>query len=444
MVDRQKAYVVGLTYSLALCGVVYYFVNPIQPTPYMDEEFHAEQTLAYVNGDWRTWNPKITTPPGLYLLTTFIWRLVPFAPTVANFRYLNCFIAGANYIILAELTQDILKSMAILTLPVLTFTSLLFYTDQLSLLAILSSLIAQRSSHNFLAFLSGCFACFVRQTNVVWLAFMVGERAVQRLAISQPRIRKNSFKWIIHLLKSPVDILSALYKAALVDSPHHTATIFLFIICVVFFNNGDIVLGDKSAHKPVLHIPQLFYFFVFCSAHTPLTFIRFLNDNMRIPHGNSLVGFISFTALFIILIHFFTYEHPYLLADNRHYTFYIWSRFFRRIPQLRYTFAPLYLVCASYVCPGLRGGLLSEFLTSMGFLLATSLAIVPAGLIELRYFITPYVAWRLSIPPSLTESKASALELFLNLGINFVTVYIFLYHPFKWISHPFTWQRFMW
>lgn len=444
MVNHRRAWVVGLTYSLALCGVVHYFVNPIQPIPYMDEKFHAAQTLDFINGYWQTWNPKITTPPGLYVLTTLIWRLVSFEPMVANFRFLNCFIAGANYIVLAELTQDILKAMAILTLPVLTFTSLLFYTDQLSLLAILLSLIAQKSSYNFLAFLSGCFACSVRQTNVVWLAFMVGEHAVQRLAASHPPIRKNSLEWIIYLLKSPVDILSAFYKAALVDTPHHTATIFLFVLWVVLFNNGDIVLGDKSAHKPVLHIPQLFYFFVFCVAHTPLAFLRFLNNNLRIPHGNFLILFTLFTILFVILIHFFTYEHPYLLADNRHYTFYIWSHFFRRIPQIRYTFAPLYLVCASYVCPGLSGGLLSEFLTSLGFLLAMCLAIVPAGLIEPRYFITPYVIWRLSKPLGLNESRAFVFELFLNLGINFITVYVFLYHPFKWISQPFTLQRFMW
>lgn len=434
----------GLLYSLALCGIVHYFINPIQPTPYMDEEFHAEQTITYIKGDWRTWNPKITTPPGLYILATLVWRFVPFEATVENFRFLSCVFAGANYIILAELTQDILKAMAIFTLPVLTFTSLLFYTDQLSLLAILSSLFAQRSSHNFLSFLFGSFACFVRQTNVVWLAFMIGERAVRLLALSQPCVRKNPFEWSIYLLKNPVEVLSALCKAALVDSSHHTVTIILFVISLVFFNNGDIALGDKSAHKPILHIPQLFYFFVFCAAHTSLTFLHYLGDNLRIPRGNSLVLSTFFTILIMIMVHLFTYEHPYLLSDNRHYTFYIWSRFFRRFPQIRYTFAPLYLVSGRYVCSGLQGGVISEFLTSLGFLIATAFAIVPAGLIEPRYFITPYIIWRLSKPPSLNESRASAVEIFINFGVNFGTIYLFLYHPFKWISQPFTWQRFMW
>ena len=32
-----------------------------------DEPFHAPQAQAYCNGEWTTWDPKITTPPGLYV-----------------------------------------------------------------------------------------------------------------------------------------------------------------------------------------------------------------------------------------------------------------------------------------------------------------------------------------------------------------------------------------
>lgn len=34
-----------------------------------DEPFHIPQAQAYCNGDWSVWDPKITTPPGLWLLT---------------------------------------------------------------------------------------------------------------------------------------------------------------------------------------------------------------------------------------------------------------------------------------------------------------------------------------------------------------------------------------
>ena len=32
-----------------------------------DEPFHVPQAQAYCNGEWSTWDPKITTPPGLYI-----------------------------------------------------------------------------------------------------------------------------------------------------------------------------------------------------------------------------------------------------------------------------------------------------------------------------------------------------------------------------------------
>ena len=32
-----------------------------------DEVFHIRQALAYWHNQWKVWDPKITTPPGLYV-----------------------------------------------------------------------------------------------------------------------------------------------------------------------------------------------------------------------------------------------------------------------------------------------------------------------------------------------------------------------------------------
>ncbi|KAL5107124.1 putative Dol-P-Glc:Glc 2 Man 9 GlcNAc 2 PP-Dol alpha-12-glucosyltransferase [Taenia crassiceps] len=444
MPGRGKTLLAAIVYTLVLCGIVQYFVNRVQPTAYMDEVFHEEQTITYLRGNWQKWNPKITTPPGLYVLTTFLWNVLPFQACVRNFRFLNCFISGVNFILLAYLTQSILTALAINTLPVLFFTGILFYTDQLSILALLLTLLAQRSSYTFLAFLFGCFACFVRQTNVVWLAFMIGQEAVQRLASIQPCVRKTALQWCLYLTKHPVETFTALVKATLLDALHHTATIVLFATLINVFNQGDIVLGDRSAHKPAFHVPQIFYFFVFCALHTPVTFIRYLHTNSHVPSRLSLIWKTVLLFLTVVLIGFFTMEHPYLLADNRHYTFYLWSRFFRRYRGFRYTLAPVYLICAEYVCRGLRGGSLSEFLTSLGYLMAVALVLIPAGLIEPRYFITPYIVWRLTRPRVYEGMNSPAIEVAVNVIVNAVTVHIFVFYPFKWLSQPFTWQRFMW
>ncbi|KAF9399003.1 hypothetical protein BGX21_006942 [Mortierella sp. AD011] len=42
--------------------------NKIVPHPYMDEIFHIPQAQRYCEGDFWTWDPKLTTPPGLYAM----------------------------------------------------------------------------------------------------------------------------------------------------------------------------------------------------------------------------------------------------------------------------------------------------------------------------------------------------------------------------------------
>ncbi|CAN0525123.1 unnamed protein product, partial [Ectocarpus sp. 12 AP-2014] len=41
-----------------------------------DEIFHVPQAQAYCQGDYGRWDPKITTPPGLYAFAVAYARLV--------------------------------------------------------------------------------------------------------------------------------------------------------------------------------------------------------------------------------------------------------------------------------------------------------------------------------------------------------------------------------
>ena len=51
-----------------LHAAILYAVNRRVPGPYMDELFHVKQTQTYCAGDWSmaSYDPAITTPPGLY------------------------------------------------------------------------------------------------------------------------------------------------------------------------------------------------------------------------------------------------------------------------------------------------------------------------------------------------------------------------------------------
>lgn len=99
------------------------------------------------------------------------------------------------------------------------------------------------------------------------------------------------------------------------------------------------------------------------------------------------------------------------------------------------------------------------------WLAATALSLITAPLVEPRYFIIPWVLWRLHLPPQPTPGayrlqqprgekevvRAQAVmygPLFLEtlwfLVINAVTGYVFLYKGFEWPQEPGNIQRFMW
>ncbi|KAL2541920.1 DIE2/ALG10 family [Abeliophyllum distichum] len=53
-------------------------VNRVVPEPYMDEIFHVPQAQQYCKGNFRSWDPMITTFPGLYFLSlAYIASLFP-------------------------------------------------------------------------------------------------------------------------------------------------------------------------------------------------------------------------------------------------------------------------------------------------------------------------------------------------------------------------------
>ena len=49
---------------------------------HQDEPFHAPQAQAYCRGDWSQWDPKITTPPGLFVSPAYL-RVQPHLDTMS-------------------------------------------------------------------------------------------------------------------------------------------------------------------------------------------------------------------------------------------------------------------------------------------------------------------------------------------------------------------------
>ncbi|CAJ0575495.1 unnamed protein product, partial [Mesorhabditis spiculigera] len=403
----QNEVLVSLALGAVHCALVT-LVNRVVPDPYMDEIFHIRQTRNYCAGVY-TWDPMITTPPLLYVLA------MPFCGW--GERYLNSLLFPITFLGCCRLRRNfakpdepvILPSLAVVLLPVLLHSSALFYTDLLSLCLVVWAFSVRSIPLSALCFFISLWA---RQTNIIWAGLYAAVVLLRRIDTSKPF--SSGLKAVLSLV--PYLILAALFAG--------------FVVW-----NGGIVLGDPKAHQPQLHFAQLLYFAVFCCFSASFSIL---------PHWREILSStLSLTSLALgapvfFVLHKFALTHPYLLADNRHVPFYLW-RWILSKPTVRQLLTPIFVVAL------LAMGQLSRRVPPahrLLFVLCTVAVLVPAHLIEPRYFIVPYALWRLS-----AETRSTIcclLEVLSQLCIFSALFWLFLYKPFEWAHEPGPLQRFMW
>lgn len=381
--------------------------------------------------------------------------------------------------------------------------------------------------------LLGILALFMRQTNVFWVVvYMGGVEAVQALR-ELPVVNNKPARdtWLkqgkFFVWKSsngavhdpplqdawPDDLVSCLLSigiAAIFNIGPILRQVYPRLIVAGLFAgfvvwNGGVVLGDKSNHVATLHLAQMLYIwplFAFFSAPIflpqalrllqsikgyvalkPTNEVSEATMKTQQPHPASkplnytgillsvfvLGGSVIITGL---IVHYNTIIHPFTLADNRHYMFYVFRYTVMRGPVVRVLLAPAYVFCAilvwttlyqlkpdvppvaanSEVSPTDSGAATSQVI----ILLATiTLSLMTAPLVEPRYFILPWLFWRLLVPQR-TGSRRDSWDwtLFLEttwfLLVNGILMYIFITRPFVWKMQDGTVldggnvQRFMW
>lgn len=234
--------------------------------------------------------------------------------------------------------------------------------------------------------------------------------------------------------------------------------------------------------------------------------------------------FLGAAVLSVGIVKYNTIIHPFTLADNRHYMFYVFRYTILRSPLVRFSLVGAYLVSAHLIwsrfagCPPAGGssgdtqyinrpfssntsvarpnntsavavgdsnpvtkpgGTTSPSAappatsTALLWLATTALSLVSAPLVEPRYFILPWVFWRLLVPswstpvgpPARLRSLpaigwlcalgrrvdlTAVLETLWFVVVNVVTFWVFLSRPYQWkgedgrLLDEGRWQRFMW
>lgn len=471
-------YGVCFVFGIILFGVAWVINGAIGRHPYMDEVFHARQTWKYLTGRFYEWDDKITTPPGLYLLAIpYYWFVRLFCSAVGSqqedavgiLRSLNLWLLIGSLILVhrhlvackstsVHTYYSLWHAFNIVTTPVLFFFAFLFYTDIASMFFVLlasdlsgawstSSLTQRPFASAFVCFLSLWF----RQTNIVWSLFIAGMFVRNRVLLfsdhgtgrysffSEADDGCGSMIIIIHKFLNGLSHLLVHFQF-LCEVGGYIAVAFAFILFAVW--NGGIVLGDKSNHIAVLHLPQLFYFVAFAAC---LLAPAFLSWNAVVTLFRARIKDIPLLLIYmaagIYVVRHYTIEHLFLISDNRHYTFYLWKNIFKRWTMAKYILIPIYMLCFKFVAMVSFSPRKSMLLFCL-FWLCTAVAIVPSPLFEFRYFLIPYVFVRIYAAYSCAV-YALVRETLFNIVTNTVVLYVFIYHPFEWPHAPGELQRFM-
>ncbi|KAG0232022.1 glucosyltransferase [Actinomortierella wolfii] len=284
-------------------------------------------------------------------------------------------------------------SAVVLLFPLTWFFNFLYYTDGGSTTFVLVSWLAALKGKHSLSALGLIIALSFRQTNIIWALFILG---TSLLNIATPEERRR-FDPQASTITSPLDVLTAVLGFVEVLLKHLGLTI--------------------ATSSPYLGLLAIFGIFVKWN-------------------GGIVLAFAAFVTW---AVYSFTYVHPFLLADNRHYTFYITRILLLRSWVVRYLAVPFYMMAAWLMWQSLAAK--RTILWCIIYVVATALTLVPTPLVEFRYFIVPYLVYRLSMRQS--RGVWLLLEAGLYSAINLVTMYLFLYRPFRWV-HAEGVQRFMW
>lgn len=398
----------------------------------IDEYFHIPQGLAYCNGNFSYWDPKITTLPGLYLVSsviglyfecnTFNLRLVNF---IASFVNLLLFASILKYVYYKDdrsYPKIILQSANLSLLPPLYFFAHVYYTDVLSLTFLLIfSRLCLTNRYLIFIFIFGVCSIMMRQTNVVWIAMVFGHKLLD-LLIRSSKVFGNQYINDVKLSKRSLiakDVDKSklkryygmwdVYCAAKYHLSTHFSTFFKFLtfhdaavllthilllsgFIIFVYWNGSIVVGDKSAHEATIHTPQLLYFLLFYGVFgLPYVISKLLSTLKLILREKILVLILG--IIFSLMVHHNTIVHPYLLADNRHFTFYIWNRWYGKYDFAMYVMVPVYIFLLFSIYDNLRDHNCISFLLPCTVSLVLALAL--QKLIEIRYFLIPFTVLRL-------------------------------------------------
>lgn len=324
--------------------------------------------------------------------------------------------------------------------PVFLFYAHLFYTDTSSVFWLLLSWNLSLRNDMMGSAVAGLFSSLTRQTNMIWHAYIVFDSLIHTFL----QCKRTTNRLMIDIMNQFPRLLYQNWAHVIVGVIYAS---FLFV-------NGGVAIGDKSHHQVSLHYAMLPYFLGFHAlSYAPLQLLhpRHLAEDIRLllrPAHGFLLPFASACAgLCAMVMATGDAAHAFILADNRHFTFYIYRRWLLRSELRRVILVPLYawgvvspfleLVNGNSASASNGNGderrKLMYHVSDVVLLLCAGATLIPSPLLEPRYFVVAHMLLCMQRMSRLQRHCAWKLG-WLSTGLitaNVALVYVFAEMPFE-------------
>ena len=336
-----------------------------------DELVHYPQIVVFARGYSRI-DPRLTMIPGYHaLLASMAWAADARSVTAIRlFTFIVGLGAVSAFYLTARAERDrdpIATTLQFAFLPIAFPLFFLIYTDITSLLFVLLMVLSAVKKRPRQAGLFGLISCLIRQNNVVWVAFVLVWSYVDENGWTWAPIKQTLGKYWLFLL---------------------TGTLFVVFV----FANGGVAIGDESAHPvSAVHLGNVF-FLVFLSffLFLPLFWAR---RREALSPMRTWPAWLGVGVLFATFWLGFSVDHPYNTQWGDRYLRNAALIFFSSTSLSKFAFfVPVALAMLSLRVVRLRSHwwLLYPF---------TILFLLPAWLIEQRYYLIPLSLFLLAREP---------------------------------------------
>jgi alpha-1,2-glucosyltransferase len=404
MINLNKKYIFLLIIIIILISFFLILHNDL----YVDENPHYAQIKNFTLKNYEI-NPDLTTIPGFHYLYYSISVIFNYE-SIIFFRTISLFISFLTIFIFYLITKEIKsknktnKTIQFIFMPILFVFFFLIYTDILSLLIVLTSILfALKNKINLTAFF-GIISMLIRQNNIIWLF------------LSLIILIINNKDYLIFLKNNQIKIIALIN---LIKKYFFFGLSFILFILFVLINKG-VAMGDKNAHPSVsinlgnLYFMLFLFFFVFLIYN--FYNLRDIINNLK---NNKIKYIILFIIIYIFFIFTFINNHPYNID---------WGDYFIRNKILIFFSSSLLLKTIFFIPIILSVYSLfkMKFYFNKYFLFILSiLYLIPSWLIEQRYYIIPFTLFIIFLKED--NKIINHIQSVYIIIINFIVFYLIIF-----------------